>query len=239
MKFVHFQSSDSSESQAGILEGDAIRIVEGDIFGEWSHTGDAVSLADVKLRAPFAPRHIIGIGANYIAEGEPKPKPISDIPIFFFKPTTSVIGPGEDIVVPDGTDEVKFESEIAVVIGRPMRRVSEADVYDHVFGYTVVNDVTAFDFFHPAGHWTVGKAFDTFTPLGPALETEMDPDKVKIKSFLNGELKQNSGTNLIIITIPQMLAYLSGVMTLDAGDVILTGAPVGAEMMHRATLSNV
>ena len=82
MKFVHFQSSDSSESQAGILEGDAIRIVEGDIFGEWSHTGDAVSLADVKLRAPFAPRHIIGIGANYIAEGEPKPKPISDIPIF-------------------------------------------------------------------------------------------------------------------------------------------------------------
>lgn len=229
MKFLRFTIGSTISS--GVLENEVIREIKGDMFKEWEYTGKVYVMDEVKLLAPIAPNQIIGIGANFVAKKEDLPKELPEIPVFFFKPTSSVIGPDEDIIIPEGCSEVKFESELAVIIGKEAKDVEESEIFEYVFGYTVGNDVTAPQFFHEAGHWTVGKSFDTFTPLGPVIETELDPINTKIIARLNGQVKQNSGTDLMIITIQKMISYLSKVMTLQPGDVILTGSPVGAEFV--------
>jgi 2-keto-4-pentenoate hydratase/2-oxohepta-3-ene-1,7-dioic acid hydratase in catechol pathway len=229
MKFTRFTVN--SSMHAGVIEEGTIREVTGDIFGEWDYTGQTFSEGEVKLLAPLKPNQIIGIGANYVSKVEEIPEQLPEIPVFFFKPTSSVIGPEEEIVIPEGIDQVKFESELAIVIGKEAKNVSESEVLDYVFGYTVGNDVTAPQFFHQDGHWTIGKSFDSFTPLGPVIETELDPFNVKVEAILNGAQKQNSATELMIIPIRRMVSYLTKVMTLKPGDVILTGSPVGAELV--------
>lgn len=229
MKFARFEKDNNVYN--GIVTESGIQQIEGDPFTEWTKTDNVFSLDEVKLLAPFEPRHIIGIGANYVGSKDELPKELPKIPVFFFKPISSVIATGEPIVIPNGIDEVKFESELAVVIGKKAKNIKEEEVTDYIFGYTVANDVTAPQFFREDGHWTIGKSFDTFTPLGPVIETDLDPDKVVIKAYLNGEKKQDSETSLMIVSMRKMIAYLSNVMTLDAGDVILTGSPLGAVMM--------
>jgi 2-keto-4-pentenoate hydratase/2-oxohepta-3-ene-1,7-dioic acid hydratase in catechol pathway len=230
VKFTRFMVG--QDSYVGIVEGETIREIKGDIFTSWTYTGNVFSLGDVKLLSPLEPNQVIGIGANYVAKKEDLPSELPAIPVFFFKPTSSVIGPEDDIVIPEGIEQVKFESELAVVIGKEAKNVAEEDVLDYVFGYTVGNDVTAPQFFREDGHWTIGKSFDTFTPLGPVIETELDPSTVKVEAKLNGVEKQNSSTELMIISLRKMVSYLSNVMTLKPGDVILTGSPLGAEMVN-------
>jgi 2-keto-4-pentenoate hydratase/2-oxohepta-3-ene-1,7-dioic acid hydratase in catechol pathway len=162
---------------------------------------------------------------------EDRPSNLPEIPVFFFKPTSSVIGPEQEIIIPEDIEQVKFESELAIIIGKEAKNVPESEVLDYVFGYTVGNDVTAPQYFHQDGHWTIGKSFDTFTPLGPVIETELDPFAVTVEARLNNNQKQNSGTELMIIPIRRMVSYLTYVMTLQPGDVILTGSPVGAEFV--------
>ncbi|RAK16620.1 2-keto-4-pentenoate hydratase/2-oxohepta-3-ene-1,7-dioic acid hydratase in catechol pathway [Anoxybacillus vitaminiphilus] len=229
MKFARFTAN--GETYTGVLTDGVIREIQGDMFSEWEYTGKIFSKHEVKFLAPLEPNQIIGIGANYVSKKEELPALLPEIPVFFFKPTSSVIGPEEEIIIPNGIDQVKFESELAVVIGKEAKHVPESDVLDYVFGYTVGNDVTAPQFFHQDGHWTLGKAFDTFTPLGPVIETELDPFKVNVKARLNGVEKQNSPTELMIIPICKMISYLTNMMTLKPGDVILTGSPVGAEFV--------
>ncbi|QQK81006.1 fumarylacetoacetate hydrolase family protein [Salicibibacter cibi] len=228
MKFVRFMYD--SGVYTGVLAEQGIQAVEGDIFKDWQYTGRTFREGDVKLLAPLEANHIIGIGANFVAEKEDLPETAPELPVFFFKPTSSVIGPEASILIPKDINQVKFESEVAAVIGKKTHNISEDQVLDHIFGYTVGNDVTAPQYFHEDGHWTLGKAFDTFTPLGPYLETDLDPHNVSIKARLDNEEKQNSPTDLMIVSIEKMISYLSGVMTLEQGDVILTGSPVGAEM---------
>ncbi|QIZ67614.1 fumarylacetoacetate hydrolase family protein [Geobacillus subterraneus] len=234
MKFARFIAEGAI--RAGVVSGEVIREIEGDMFAAWDYTGNVFRCDGVSFVAPLVPRHVIGIGANYVAAREQLPAELPDIPVFFFKPSSSVIGPEADIVIPNGISEVKFESELAVVIGKEAKQVSEDDVWAYIFGYTVANDVTAPQFFHSDGHWTVGKSFDTFTPLGPVIETELDPRSVAVKARVNGEEKQNSPTELMIISISKMISYLSYVMTLQPGDVILTGSPVGAEFVGPGTV---
>lgn len=229
MKFVRFSSG--SHNLTGVLEEEVIKEVKGNIFSDWEYTDRTFSKDEVTLLAPLEPNHIIGIGANYVSKLEELPDKPVDIPVFFFKPASSVIGPEEQIVIPTSIEQVKFESELAIIIGKEAKNVPEADVLDYVFGYTVANDVTAPQYFHQDGHWTVGKAFDTFTPLGPVIETELDPFNVRVEARLNGEEKQNSPTELMIVPIRKMISYLSNVMKLKAGDVILTGSPLGAVMV--------
>lgn len=232
MKFIRFTKED--ETYYGVLNEKIINVIEGEIFTNWSYTGEKLSINEVQLLVPFEPKHIIGIGANYVASKEDLATTQQpEIPVFFFKPTTSVIGPEAEIVIPEGIDQVKFESELAIIIGKDAKDVAEEDVLDYVFGYTVTNDVTAPQFFREDGHWMVGKSFDTFTPLGPAIETELDPLKVVVKARLNGEEKQYCPTELMIVPIRRMISYLSKVMTLSKGDVILTGSPVGAELVNK------
>ena len=229
MKFTRFAQGSSIYS--GVITEGSIREIEGDIFGDWQFTEKTFSSDEVKFLAPLEPNQIIGIGANYVTKLEDRPSELPEIPVFFFKPTSSVIGPDEEIVIPDGIEKVKFESELAIIIGKEAKNVPESEVLDYVFGYTVGNDVTAPQFFHQDGHWTVGKSFDTFTPLGPVIETELDPFSVSVEARLNDVEKQNSATELMIIPIRRMVSYLTKVMTLKPGDVILTGSPVGAEFV--------
>ncbi|MDM5199308.1 fumarylacetoacetate hydrolase family protein [Fictibacillus enclensis] len=230
MKFTRFKVQ-SSVLTGVITEDRTIREIKGDLFGKWEYTGQTFSETDVRFLAPIAPNQIIGIGANYVSKTDELPSELPEIPVFFFKPTSSVIGPEEDIIIPGNIEQVKFESELAIVIGKEAKNVPEEEVLEYVFGYTVGNDVTAPQYFHQAGHWTIGKSFDTFTPLGPVIETELDPFNVIVEAKLNDVIKQNSPTNLMIIPIRKMISYLTGVMTLKPGDVILTGSPVGAEFV--------
>ncbi|TWI55255.1 fumarylacetoacetate hydrolase family protein [Halalkalibacter nanhaiisediminis] len=229
MKFTRF--SVNTEVYTGVIENNVIKEVEGDIFESWEFTGKEFSPSDVTLLAPLEPNQIIGIGANFVTKVEEIPDTLPEIPVFFFKPTSSVIGPEDEIVIPAAINEVKFESELAIIIGRDAKNVAEEDVLDYVFGYTVGNDVTAPQYFREDGHWTIGKSFDTFTPLGPVIETELDPFNVRVEARLNDVEKQNSATELMIVPIGKMISYLSNVMTLKKGDVILTGSPVGAELV--------
>lgn len=230
MKFIRFKAHNDIIHK-GIVTDDGIAEIKGDIYSDWDYTGSTFAINEVKLLAPLEPNQIIGIGANYVAQEKDIPSELPEIPVFFFKPTSSVIGPDQEIVIPEGINQVKFESELAVVIGKEARNIAEDDILDYVFGYTVGNDVTAPQFFHQDGHWTIGKSFDTFTPLGPVIETDLNPFKVIVEARLNKVEKQNSSTKLMIIPILRMLSYLSSVMTLKPGDVILTGSPVGAELV--------
>ncbi|WP_026699654.1 fumarylacetoacetate hydrolase family protein [Salibacterium aidingense] len=229
MKFARFAAS--SEVLQGVAAGNVLKEIEGNIFDHWNYTGRSFSQEEVKLLAPLEPNQIIGIGANFVTKTEELPEALPDIPVFFFKPTSSVIGPDDDIVMPAAINEVKFESELAVVIGKDTKNVTTSEALDYVFGYTVGNDVTAPQYFREDNHWMVGKSFDTFTPLGPYLETELNPLEARVKASLNNIEKQNSSTALMIVPIQEMIAYLSRVMTLKKGDVLLTGSPAGAEMV--------
>ncbi|WP_099159690.1 fumarylacetoacetate hydrolase family protein [Virgibacillus ndiopensis] len=231
MKFARFRKRSDREILQGIVTDNGIQQIEGDIFSDWKHTKIIYRLDDIDLLEPLTPRHVIGIGANYVGETDDLPSILPDMPVFFYKPVSSVIGSGTPIVIPNKIEEVKFESELAAIIGKRASNISEEVVTDYIFGYTVANDVTAPQFFHEAGHWTIGKSFDTFTPLGPCIETNLNPDKITVEAYLNGNKKQDSATSLMIFSLRKMIAYLSTVMTLEPGDVILTGSPLGAEMM--------
>ena len=230
MKFIRFAVN--SETVTGVLEDGMIKEIKGDMFESWTYTGQIFAPHTVKLLAPLEPNQIIGIGANYVSKAEELPNELPEIPVFFYKPTSSVIGPEEEIVIPAGIEQVKFESELAVIIGKEAKNIPEEEILDYVFGYTVGNDVTAPQFFHKDGHWTVGKSFDTFTPLGPVIETDLDPYHVYVEASLNDVEKQNSSTELMIFPIGKMISYLTNVLTLKPGDVILTGSPVGAEFVR-------
>ncbi|MFC4323750.1 fumarylacetoacetate hydrolase family protein [Litchfieldia salsa] len=230
MRIVRFMDKENNKL-TGIVTEDGIEEISGDIFGEWEKTGEILAESEVTLISPLEPNQVIGIGANYVATEKDRPEKPQDLPVFFFKPTSSVIGPGVEIRIPESVGEVKFESELAVVIGKETYQVDEDKVLDSIFGYTIANDITAPQYFHKDGHWTLGKSFDTFTPLGPVIETELDLAKVQVEAYQNGIKKQDSSTDLMIISITQMISYLSSIMTLKPGDVILTGSPVGAEFL--------
>ncbi|NOU95778.1 DUF2437 domain-containing protein [Paenibacillus sp. LMG 31456] len=233
MKFARYQEKQTGLIKSAVLREQTLYEIEGNLFNGRTYSGPSNHLSNVTLLPPLEPRSVIGVGSNYIVPGGVKPEQPPQIPVFFYKPVSSVIASEEPIVIPSGIEEVKFESELAVIIGKTARHVSEQDALDYVFGYTIANDVTAPQFFHPNGHWMVGKSFDSFTPLGPYIETELPLDSIRVQAVHNGIKKQDSGIDLIILNVPFLISYLSRVMTLQPGDVILSGSPSGAEFMRK------
>lgn len=190
-------------------------------------------LADVRLLAPVLPRSkVVGIGRNYAAHAAELGNDVPDEPLMFLKPNTSVIGPGDPIYYPRQTNELHYEGELAVVIGRICRDVPVEKVKDVIHGYTIGNDVTARDLQRKDGQFTRAKGFDSFCPLGPWIETEFDPSDVQVQTFLNGDLVQDGSTKDMIFDVPALIAHVSSVMTLLPGDVILTGTPEGVGPME-------
>ena len=194
-------------------------------------------LSDVRLLAPIIPRSkVVGIGRNYAAHAAEMGNDVPDEPLMFLKPNTTVVGPGDPIFYPPQTSDLHYEGELAVVIGRICRDVPVEQATDVIFGYTIANDVTARDLQKSDVQFTRAKGFDSFCPLGPWIETDLDPqtfkDGVKVQTFLNGDLKQDGSTSDLIFDIPTLIAYVSSVMTLLPGDVILTGTPEGVGPMN-------
>ena len=194
-------------------------------------------LADVRLLAPVLPRSkVVGIGRNYAAHAAELGHDLPEEPLMFLKPNTSVIGPGDPIWYPRQTSELHYEGELAVVIGRICRDVPAEQATDVIHGYTIANDVTARDLQRKDGQFTRAKGFDTFCPLGPWIETDLDPqafaDGVRVQTHLNGDLVQDGTTADLIFDIPTLIAHVTSVMTLLPGDVILTGTPEGVGPME-------
>ncbi|MDY6807422.1 MAG: fumarylacetoacetate hydrolase family protein [Actinomycetota bacterium] len=200
-------------------------------FGTPSFTGRSWALADVRLLAPILASKVICIGKNYAAHAAEMGGEAPADPVIFIKPNTSIIGPEVPIVRPPNSERVDFEGELAVVIGQPCKDVAAAKAAGVILGYTVANDVTARDQQQADGQWTRGKSYDSFCPLGPWIETEFDPSDVEVTTELDGEVKQRSRTSLMLHGIGEIVEWISRIMTLLPGDVILTGTPEGVGPM--------
>ena len=214
----------------GVLnDEDQILVLRGDpIYSGIVPTESKVSLADVRLLAPVIPRSkVVCVGKNYADHAAEMGSDVPKEPVIFLKPNTSVIGPNDLIQWPRMSERVDFEGELAIVISRICKDVPVEKVDDVIFGYTVANDVTARDLQKIDGQWNRAKGFDTFCPLGPWIETDFIPGSQKIITTLNGEVKQSEPLSSMTFKIPQIINFISSVMTLLPGDVILTGTPAG------------
>lgn len=185
------------------------------------------SIDQVRLLAPVTPSKVVCVGRNYAEHAAEFGNEAPPEPLIFLKPPSSIIGPDAPVVYPAISERVDHEGELAVVIGRRSRHLREEDASDAIFGYTVANDVTARDLQRKDGQWTRGKGFDTFGPVGPWVDTEFDPANRAVRCSVNGELRQESNTDLMMHSVPRILAYVTEFMTLEAGDLVMTGTPAG------------
>lgn len=214
----------------GLLVGDTIHALPADdIFASANMTPGAaiMPLADAALLPPIRPGKIVCIGRNYTAHAAEHNAPVPQEPMIFLKAPSALLAPGAAIEIPAGIGRVDHEVELAVVVGKRARNVRREDALDYVFGYTCANDVSARDLQNKDGQWGRAKGFDTFCPLGPWIVTELDPADLGIRAWVNGELKQDSRTSYMVFNVPTLIAFISPVMTLEPGDVILTGTPAG------------
>ena len=214
----------------GVLEGNALRPIEGDLFGEHRVTAGRIPLADAVLLAPVEPRKILAAAVNYqshVPSGSAvlKSDEAPAIPQLFLKPSSSVVGPGDTIVLPAEARRVDAEGELVAVIGRTCRRVTPERALDHVFGYTCGNDVSARHWQRDDVQWWRAKGSDTFSPIGPVIATGLDPAHIDLRTRVNGEERQHATTALLIHGVAQMIAFASQVMTLEPGDLLFTGTP--------------
>lgn len=219
----------------GQLDDDAVVTV---LAGDPLHVGieptdEQLPLSEVRLLAPVLPRSkVVGIGRNYAAHAAELGHDLPEEPLMFLKPNTSVVGPGDPVFHPEQSERVDYEGELAVVIGRICRDVPAEKWRDVVFGFTIGNDVTARDLQKKDGQFTRAKGFDSFCPLGPWVETDLDVSDLAVRTFLDGELVQDGRTSDLIFDVPTLVAHVTSVMTLLPGDVILTGTPEGVGPMR-------
>ena len=236
MRIARFSHQDAIKY--GIVDERELVVLAGDpMFAGYDTTGERVPLGDVALLAPVIPRSkVIAVGRNYRDHAAEFDNDVPAEPMLFFKPNTSVIGPDDAIVLPPQSERIDVEGELAVVMGRIAKNVAAENALDYVFGYTNANDVTARDLQRSDDQWTRAKGFDSFCPLGPWVETDLDPqafaDGVRVRTYLNGDVVQDGSTADMIFDVPTLVAHVSSVMTLLPGDVILTGTPEGVGRMH-------
>jgi 2-keto-4-pentenoate hydratase/2-oxohepta-3-ene-1,7-dioic acid hydratase in catechol pathway len=222
----------------GVVDGDdedvaslTVNAIDGHPFAPFERTSARFALQDVRLLPPVLPNKLIGIGKNYAAHAREMGGEAPSTPVMFLKPSTSVIGPGESVVLPPQSQQVEFEGEIAVVIGRLAKDVPPERVAEVVLGYSCANDVTARDLQRSDGQWTRAKGFDTFCPLGPWIATDVDTDALAVRTEVNGEVRQSSAASAMVHSVTDLVVFVSSVMTLIPGDVILTGTPAGVGVL--------
>lgn len=224
-KFVRFFRE--GRWRAGLLTPGGVFRLRGSVFGRWEAEGKALPLSTLRLGPPCRPSKIVAVGVNYRSHAREMGHPLPADPKLFLKPPSSVTGPGGLIRYPAMAGRVDYEAELGVVIGRKTRNVPRDEALEHVLGYTCFNDVTARDLQKKDGQWTRAKSFDTFAPMGPAIVTGLDPSGLTIRSLLNGKLRQSATTADLIFGVPELVHFISRVMTLLPGDVIATGTPAG------------
>lgn len=212
----------------GLIEDENVVEISGLPWGQWSRSGHASRLADVRLLAPVEPSKIVCVGRNYAAHAAELGNELPKEPLLFLKPSTSIVGPGEPVVLTKFSEQVEHEGELALVVGRRCSHLRDSDdALPCLLGYTCLNDVTARDLQKSDVQFTRGKGFDTFCPIGPHIETELDPSSLLVETRVNGALRQSGKTSLMIYPVPFLIRWISRMMTLLPGDVIATGTPAG------------
>jgi 2-keto-4-pentenoate hydratase/2-oxohepta-3-ene-1,7-dioic acid hydratase in catechol pathway len=235
MKIARF--SNGSEPRYGIVDGPELVVLKGHPLAVgYDTTGERIPLKEVKLLAPTIPSKVICIGKNFADHAAEIGEEVTLEPLIFFKPSSAIIGHGEAIVLPEQSKQVELEAELTLVIGKIAKNVSEKDALDYIFGYTIANDVTARDLQFGDGQWARSKAFDTFCPLGPWIETEFLPESQVIESRINGETRQHVSISKMTHNIRTIVSYVSKNMTLLPGDIILTGSPAGISVISPGDL---
>jgi len=221
--------STEGDPRYGIVDGDDLVVLKGDpMFSGFDTTEERVPLEGVKLLAPVIPRSkIVAVGLNYSDPDEDSSTTDPDTPVLFLKPNTSIVGPGDAIQIPPVDGRIVHEGELAIVIGRVAKQIKAANYADYVFGYTIANDVSARDVMFSDGQWARAKGYDTFCPIGPVIETELDTTALSITTFVDGEPRRSGNTKDMIHSIGEIIAFASEVFTLLPGDIILTGSPAG------------
>lgn len=227
VRFLH-----AGDIHFGWVYGEFIGPIEGNPFFEFRRLEARLPLSSVKLLPPVQPTKIICVGRNYIEHAHEHGAEVPEVPLLFLKPPSSVIGPDEPIVLPPQSQQVEHEAELAVVVGRRGRWIRAEEAEQYVLGYTIGNDVTARDLQRRDGQWTRAKGFDTFCPLGPWIETDLDIGDLPIICRVNGEVRQLGSTREMVFSVAQLIAFISSIMTLEPGDVILTGTPAGVSPIH-------
>ncbi|MBN2046207.1 MAG: fumarylacetoacetate hydrolase family protein [Anaerolineaceae bacterium] len=231
MKIVRYKTRREPAAYGWMIDN-MIGPIQGDLFSSYRRLEANVPIERVQLLAPVMPSKIIGIGHNYAGHARDRGQALAELPVMFLKPPSALIGTKSEIILPPQSRQVDFEAELALVIGKPGRWISPKDAMSHVFGYTCANDLTARDLQERDVLIGRSKGFDTFCPLGPWIETELDPSDILISCRLNNELHQMASTHEMLFSIPQIIAYLSSIMTLEVGDVILTGGVPGIGQLH-------
>ncbi|MFH1775030.1 MAG: fumarylacetoacetate hydrolase family protein [Chloroflexota bacterium] len=235
MKIVRFAIDE--KTQYGILKDDSIQVIEGNPYPSIQPVSLYYHLDAVRLLAPCAPSKIVALGLNYHQHAKELNSPLPNAPLIFLKPSTAVIGPEASITYPAISHRVDYEGELGVVIKKPVWRVPVEEALDYVLGYTCFNDVTARDLQFQDNQWTRAKSFDTFAAVGPYVETELNPADLTVETRLNGNIKQRGNTRDLIYSIPELINFISHVMTLLPGDIIATGTPSGVgPMQHGDTV---
>ena len=229
MKLVRFRKN--NQIAYGLVEGETVRMIEGDPFSKYTTTHDSVPLKSVRTLAPCEPSKIVAVGVNYQDHAAEFKKELPKEPLLFLKPSTAVLDPQEPIRLPSRSRRVDYEAELAVVIRKRAAKIATEEAPEFILGYTCINDVTARDLQKEDGQWTRAKGFDTFAPLGPWIVTDLSTDNLKIESYLNGERRQSASTAQLIFKVPALVSFISQVMTLLPGDVIATGTPAGVGPM--------
>lgn len=226
MKIVRFKAG--GDIAYGLAEAAGVTVYRGSPFVAWEPTEILVPWDDVTLLAPVIPSKVVCVGKNYVDHAAEMGGDVPEEPVIFLKPATAVVGPNARIVYPPTSHQVDHEAELAVVIGRLARNVRAEDAGAHIFGYTAANDVTARDLQRRDGQWTRAKGFDTFCPLGPAIETELDPaERLAVIARVNGEVRQAGFTSDMVFGVGEIIEFVTAVMTLLPGDVVLLGTPSG------------
>jgi 2-keto-4-pentenoate hydratase/2-oxohepta-3-ene-1,7-dioic acid hydratase in catechol pathway len=227
MRIVRYKPGSGKNILWGWATEDKIGSLDGNPFGAFRRKKTYISLDRVELFPPVEPGKIICVGRNYVAHAQEHDAEVPEIPLIFLKPPSSLIPHGGTIMLPPQSQRVEHEAELAVVVGLGGRWIKRADASKHVLGYTIAIDVTARDLQRADRQWTRGKGFDTFCPIGPWIETELDPSDLILKCSVNEELRQLGSTRDMVFPVPTLIAFISSFMTLNPGDVILTGTPSG------------
>jgi 2-keto-4-pentenoate hydratase/2-oxohepta-3-ene-1,7-dioic acid hydratase in catechol pathway len=226
-KYCRFRHQ--NETHWGLVEDDQIILLVGNVPGEFELINEKVLVESAELLPPVAPSKIVCVGLNYaehVKESQSADEAPTE-PVLFLKPPTSLLAPEAAIVRPQQASRVDYEAEIGVVLGKTLHRASAEEVAEAIFGVTCVNDVTARDLQKKDTQWTRAKGFDTFCPVGPYVVTSLDYLKLKVESRLNGEVRQSSDASFMLFPIPELISFMSQVMTLNVGDLIVTGTPKG------------
>lgn len=230
MKICRFTAADSSAARFGIVEGGAIAEISVAPWStkRWEKTGKSFAAASVKLLAPVTPSKIVCVGRNYAAHAAELGNEVPKEPLIFLKPPSSIIGPGEPILLPKYSSKVEHEGELGLVVGKHASHLTDSeDSLSYLCGYTCVNDVTARDLQKADVQFTRAKGFDTFCPVGPHIETQLNPADVLVECRVNGATRQSGRTSLMIYSVAFLVRWISRMMTLEPGDLIATGTPSG------------